>query len=317
MKAKELIILLFPASDRDEEVIDGGIALFTRHIGRNLLKLRDPGSDKDDLLGQLATARESAQEDHAEHAWLIQVHHKTKDFSGEVSAGNHYNVLDATAPLPHEFAGDSVGVYVVAHCDHGIVEVFGHYGMGQGDHGERVTDTATKLVSFFTKLGLRSVRKLCLVACNTVPSNGGQKDTLEQLVLKLHENEMHPLIAGWDIPIVVETNKESRNYGRKKRQTEETMAADLRKQHKFVYKYEVVRGTFDMKKEKAAHEGEVLSQFNRVTKKEDYVKHKQILGTAKPVFTKNDKDGQKTKITWSMEFARRMKYTHANWSHGV
>jgi hypothetical protein len=170
-------------------------------------------------------------------------------------------------------------------------------------------------VSFFTKIGLRSIKKLCLVACNTVPGNRAQKDTLEELVMKLHENDMHPLIAGWDLPIVVNDYSQSPNYGRKMNQTTgQLVSARERKEHKFVYKYEVVDQSFEMKADKAAKPGQKEMQYERELKKTPYAKKSEILGKPNPTFRQEDAGKGKVKIIWTLAFARCMKYSPTNWS---
>jgi hypothetical protein len=333
MNINDLIILLFPNTDMDEEVISGGRALFNKHVGKYLLGLKQPSADTGALLNAVAEKAQSSSgqsevskksevtdKSSAQRAWLIQVTNKEGlDLSGALAPDVHYKVLAATAAFsPGTLDKTSTGVYVVSHCDYGLLNVFGHYGRhpeistgGMEVFDQHVDAAASKLALFLKKLGLESIQKLCLVACNTVPRDGKQKDLLECLIWKLHEQGLHPKLVGWDIPVVVVT-KEGKDYGRKMHQTSEEMAASLRKKNKYVYKYEAPSNSFTLKAEKAKNEENIRNQFVREFKKSAL--SKEALGNPVPTFTSAPKGDDKTEIIWRMEIVRRMKYSSTNWS---
>ena len=303
MRVQDLIIFLFPLNNNDKEVIEGGRVLYNKH-------LQKIGKGKEEL----AESRRPVAPDLAQQAWLIQVHHKEKDFRGAIAQGNHYTVLESTIPFEPTRLSDDTGIYVVAHCSSNHMVVFGYNNFIESDGSAETEGAAAKLVDFFVKLKLQRIAKLCLVACNTVPGNGAQKDTLEELVIRLHDVGLHPLIAGWDVPIAVNVDRNSPNYGRKENTLKHTLLAE-EKHHKFVYKFETVKESFEIDEAKAKGAG-IESTYNRLTKGKQY--KKEMLRETRPTFSPAPKEGKKgvLVVNWNLTFVRRMKYTAANWSEG-
>jgi hypothetical protein len=322
MRVKDLIILLFPPQDNpDDEVMKSGRALFAKHLRKNLLGKKEPNNNTKAMLQELDKRRQDqVADDSAQQAWLIQVHHKEKDFTGAVEEGTQFIVLAGTTKFdPKTLSQDSTGVYVVAHCQESLMNVFKHHAaaQGEGDYNDRIADAAAKLVDFFVKLGLKTMTKLCLVACKTVPDNRIQKDTLECLVMGLHEKDLHPLIAGWDIPIAVNVDEKSPDYGRKQRTgPKPTLLANERKKHKFVYKYEIKDGFFDIKEASQATDAVKMGMFNKVLKTKDFYQKGEIVGAPTPTFPTDVLKGKGVQVKWELAFVRGMKYTPANWSAG-
>lgn len=320
MKINDLIVLLFPGSEHDEEVLKGGRALFNKHVSKHLLGLKQAHGNTDDLLAKLSEKSQPSNATAAQRAWLIEVMPKV-DLSGPLELAVSYKLLASThAFSPGTLDKTSTGIYVVSHCDYGLLNIFGHYGRhpeitgGQpGAFESHVDQAATKLATFIKKLGVESIQKLCLVACNTVPREGGQKDMLESLMWKLHEQNLHPKVAGWDIPVVMVT-AEGENYGKKQNQSTHEPAAKLRTNNKFVYTYHELADKFTMKTDKADKQTEVDAQLTREFKK---VPAKQeIRGDPKPQITTKtpSADGKKTELAWRVNVVRKMKYSLKNWS---
>lgn len=326
MTVADLIILSFPGSQYDEEVLKGGDALFAKHINKlSLTPLSSKEIGESDIQSDEPFQALSNVTASAHRAWHFVIHHKQeRDWQTPMVLGKDYEIRKATAHFdPVLLSQNSVGVYVVAHCDHNVPNMFSWYALDQRlagikdttlreqKHGEVLTEISQNVAGILKALGLPMIEKLGFIACNIVPSSGKQIDFLAKLVVALHEKGFHPKVAGWDIPIVMITDGE--DVGRKKH-TDGRFAAKFRKDHKYVYVYEDVSGSFEMKAANAQHAALVQGAFNKETKK-----HKSLTASvhkfAEPTFNKQDSQSKgKTTVEWKQEIVKRFKFGASGWS---
>jgi hypothetical protein len=223
------------------------------------------------------------------------------------------------------------GIYLIFHAEYLVPAMFGvdFRNAAQGPASKALDNwennqilQAQKLVAAFQKLGIKEIRKVCLVACATVnPKQAEKKAFLESFVIELHNNGYHPMVAGWDIPIEVVTDEKSPHYGRKQVQSKpEKLLAAERKDHKFVYVY--TGGdvkSFNVSEKVANDPGQLQGKKDEALK--DFKKN---LGKHGAAIVENTLQGQtklsevpkssKAQVDMRLEFVQRMRYTNSGWS---
>lgn len=326
MTVEDLVILSFPGSPYDTEVLDGGDALFQKHVNKlGLQLLSTDEEDASDSLIEASSHTLSKVTANAHRAWHFVIHHKQDhDWQTPMVPSKDYDLRKATARFDAaSLSPRSIGVYIVAHCDHNVPSMFTWHAMDQRiggitdaaerdrKHEEVLTLISQNVAGILKMLGLPMIEKLGFIACNIVPSGSKQIDFLVKLVLALHEHGLHPKVAGWDIPIAIITDEE--NIGRK-RHTDGQFAAKFRKKHKYVYVYEDVRGSFDMKAANALQNALVSGTFNKETKK--HVSLAASVHALAPVAfnQQNHTNVSKKTITWKQEIIKRLKFDKSGWS---
>jgi hypothetical protein len=329
MKVNDLVILLFSSVSQgtDEEVRQGGAALFTKHVRKNIL-----GNGVDDLamrdhsvaLRTLATGRlkSSPEPCLARRAWLLEAKH----WQSGIESVADLELIASTDPLPdtqHPF-NENLGIYIVAHFDHSILTAFGVSGQNissqfEGNHVEKVKQAyvaqSTGLVEIFKELGIPAIRKLCFLACK-VAVEPPFKSLLIEFVEKLHAADYDPMVAGWDIPVEVETG-DNNNYGRKKSQNEGgALTKTLRESNKFVYVYQSQNLEFRKEPSETAVKDKIRAHQTELEKTGMKKKKDPKQVWMGPVHEQSAavKEGKGKKINVQIEYVKRVKYTASQWS---
>lgn len=149
---------------------------------------------------------------------------------------------------------DNVGVYLVFHQSRfGYPQVFDRAIRGEryeqkGGHPEFRGQAAAGIVQVMRDVGLTRIRKLCLVVCNVAFCSKNYECSFLELLLpelkKQYKSEA-PMIAGWDMPISVNST------GRKilTDQAPAPFAAPYRNEHKFTFCLNPQTGEYEQRLE--------------------------------------------------------------------
>lgn len=131
--------------------------------------------------------------------WLIEVNNTQESGDAKQLIENtHYRVVKG-GPLPASIDTGNTGVYLVFHAKSSSdPNIFGVKSLGKA---ENKSTQAKRLVSTLTRLGIKKIKKLSLMACNvTNNKTAGSKNFLVAVgkVLEDWPKEARPMIAGYD-----------------------------------------------------------------------------------------------------------------------
>jgi hypothetical protein len=323
MKVDDLIILSFPSSDRDEEVIGGAEALYVKHVRKHLV---DRGSD-----GGSVKARTEAKDDteFAQRAWLIQMNNsRGLTGEGDISEGEHYKIVESTHSFPQNQFKPNTGVYVINHAQGGICNLFDIHFMNWSHEYDNNKDTAItfqaeSLANVFQKIGINACSKVVFLACNIAEHSNTEKSFLQEFVVAMHSREYKTMVAGWDLPLVVVADKRDANYGKKRGQgghyndqlvagTNGGKGRAIREKHKFVYVYRSQSLSFN-----CGHPDDVdkMNSARELAMKRFYRKNREVQKASMKLETKQQ--GQGKKFDLILNFVEKLKYGKSGWSKSV
>lgn len=327
MKTKDLIILTFPTGENaKDEVRISGVYLYAKHVRKHILSLRDPHAaklDNDEAISHASTLGS----DIAERAWLIEIADSAELESVEkLIEGKHYKITHQT----HEFTpgklDEDTGVYIVAHNEWGVTQVFGYFNMGLQKRLPDIQDATERnltaarqgaigVVHVMHLLGINRVKKLCMAAC-TMASPVYQESFLSTLIREMMTHGLSPMVAGWDIPITVKPDgtKVATGEGR------DGPLREQRNKHKFIYKYETGSVEFSGPTKKVALQldGKVTDALQDFAKKQLGVTDKGNKAQFEHALFKktitSEDDKKKTNVKVTFDFATRISYGKSGWS---
>jgi hypothetical protein len=277
----------------------------------------------------LSAAAKLDPDNTAQRAWLIEmVNDASLEGAKGLEEGKHYKITHKTHPYKPGAFDKNTGVYIIAHNEWGVTQVFEYFHLSLDKRIPDKVDLPTKyqlasergaagMAQVIKLLGINQIRKLCMAACS-IATPVYQKGFLASLVENLAVAGLFPLVAGWDIPITVREDGSKEATGPHK-----GPLRDKRDANKFIYKFQSDAVTFSGAEKKVSNNPEKVSEAlqdyaKKALEVKDVDKRKQFESALfrKNITTTPTGKG-KAEVKVVFDFATRLRYSKSGWSDGT
>ncbi|WP_035056432.1 hypothetical protein [Andreprevotia chitinilytica] len=111
---------------------------------------------------------------------------------------------------------NNVGVYIICHGHGNRPTIFGGQGSAMRVDGWKMSDMASAIANLLYELGIRNIRKLCLLMCGISGDSSGDPLFISMLPTAIHSKlGTSPIMAGYDSYVSIFHKTENDDYGRK------------------------------------------------------------------------------------------------------